>query len=183
MFVLRNASLADIDAIMRIEKESFHPLIQEAQQVFEQRLQIFPQGFLLFLHDTTGEIAGYICSERWKAVPECAKNFSVGHDAARVHHVDGAVLYLSSFALLKKYRGRGNGSLLFKRTLREFVNRLAIKCVLLMVHAEWAGARHIYEAAGFKIYMTIPNAFPQEAGKAADGIVMQYRPADDGRTI
>jgi len=170
MFVLRIALLSDIDAIMRIENESFHPLIQESKTVFEQRLKTFPEGFVLFLHEETGEVAGYLCSELWKNVPACADCFAVGHDAARAHCANGAVLYLSSFALLKKYRGKGNGALLFKRALGELVNRSPVECVLLMVHVAWGGARHIYETAGFQAHMVIPSAFPD-----ADGIVMRYR--------
>ena len=75
--ILCPAQPFDLPAIMTIERSAFIPPIQEKRRVFDERLQLFPQGFFV-LADAGEEAvrkhgaavtAGYFCSELWQALP------------------------------------------------------------------------------------------------------------------
>ena len=57
VFSLRNAALLDLCAVMNIERASFEPDIQETEAVFRRRIELFPEGFVLFT-DSAGKTAG-----------------------------------------------------------------------------------------------------------------------------
>ena len=168
-FSLRNAALLDLCAVMNIERASFEPDIQETEAVFRRRIELFPEGFVLFT-DSAGNTAGYLCSELWSDIPENPADFSVGHDISKMHRADGKILYISSFALLPEYRGCGNGALLFSKGL-SFIKKCvqSVQEMVLLVNEQWTGARRIYESYGFTRTAVIPDAFPHSAG-----IVMQF---------
>ena len=190
----------DIPAIMNIERQSFIPAIQEKKRVFEKRLKIFPEGFLLVadcsdqvvLKNKTALAAGYLCAERWdclpdfetldsldekekkKALKQIEKRFELGHNPLTTHKTQGPYLYVSSFALLKDYRGKGLGEKFFKNSLAALCSSLSpIKEVVLLVDSEWKNAIKIYEKLGFKTVFTLSQFFPTIQKKVnADGIVM-----------
>lgn len=163
-FSLKNASASDIDDIMKIERDAFAPDIQEAESVFQRRIEFFSEGFVLFVDTTSGKTAGYLCSERWKS-PELSGNaLTVGHDILSAHVPDGNTLYISSFALLKEYRGRGYGRELFSRAVAHIKRRTGILYQVLLVNEEWNSARRIYSSCGFSETGRVPGAFPGSAG-------------------
>ena len=90
---------------------------------------------------------------------------------------DGKNLYISSFAILKKMRGKGIGKKLFQDSLN-FIEKLLkndgilLEKTILLVNETWLSARHIYENSGFKISFTIKDAFENSFGKTDSGIVM-----------
>ncbi|MGP1368941.1 MAG: GNAT family N-acetyltransferase [Treponema sp.] len=174
MFTLRQADISDIDAVMRIEKESFDSAIMERREVFMQRLNVFPEGFIVFEYGKNRREVGYICTELWEHIPNTQDFFAVGHDIKALHHAGGSVLYISSFALLKEFRGAGNGKLLFGTALNFFKKNLIAETALLMVNEEWIAARRIYESYGFREYMIFDSAFPAASGKEfSRGIIMK----------
>ena len=174
MFSLRQAEISDIDVIMQIEKDSFVPAIMERREVFEQRLNVFPEGFIIFEDSKNHRSAGYICTELWDCIPSDKDFFAVGHDIKKLHHAGGSVLYISSFALLKEFRGAGNGKLLFGTALNFFKKNLIAETALLMVNEGWISARRIYESYGFREYMIFDSAFPAASGKEfSRGIIMK----------
>ena len=111
MYRIRNAQKSDLDKIMQIESESFIPQISEKLEVFEKRLQFFQKGFLVFEDISSGEVFGYFSSELWKDFPRDFSSFKIGHDIEDCFFEDGKNLYISSFAILKKMRGKGIGKL------------------------------------------------------------------------
>lgn len=170
MLKIENATLCDIKNIMQIEKESFAPDIQESEEVFFERIKIFPEGFLLFFEedsgleknpaDLQGRIPfGYFSTELWSGIPD-AQDFAVGHDIKKLHSPHGKILYISSFALSKNARGKGNGFALFLQSLERLEKQFLLEREVLLVNEKWQGAKHIYEKAGFKETMKIPGAFP-----------------------
>jgi [ribosomal protein S18]-alanine N-acetyltransferase len=176
------AQLFDIPQIMAIEHAAFIPQIQEKQSVFERRLQTFPEGFLV-LSDADGAaaglqekavIAGYFCSERWGSVPGTDDYFTLGHDATEVHKKDGPILYVSSFALLPRYRGSGLGFPFFKGSLEAVCSAVPdITTVALVVNREWTRAAAIYQKLGFTEERCLNSFFPSlSASGSADGILM-----------
>lgn len=183
MFALKNATLSDIESIMKIERSSFLPNIQEEKKVFLERIKVFPEGFLLFCNDDleksqsasslqscakgsqsasssrSARPLGYFSTELWEKVPT-AQDFAVGHDIKKLHSSSGKILYISSFALLPEARGKGNGTFLFNESLRHLEKRFALQCEVLLVNEKWQGAKHIYEKSGFVETQKIANAFP-----------------------
>ena len=190
----------DLFSIMNIERQSFIPQIQEKKRVFEKRLKLFPEGFLV-LADSSDEVVlknkvalvcGYLCAERWDSLPafsllehasekeqknarkKIEKRFELGHNPLYTHKESGSILYISSFALLKDYRGKGLGEKFFVNAVAALCASLGgIKTVLLLVDSEWQNALKIYEKCGFKKIGTLEQFFPTIQKKEfADGIVM-----------
>lgn len=172
---------------MEIENRSFLPQVREERQVFLQRLKVFPQGFILLVDDSiscgnknasfganNGNVCGYFCTELWKKMPESEDVFSVGHDISLAHCVDGAVLYISSFAILPNFRGSGIGGKFFRSALNYIEESVSnLKEEVLLVNENWSAARHIYKKNGFSECFLIKNAFQNEFLELQAGIVMK----------
>lgn len=239
--ILCPAQAFDIPAIMTIERAAFIPKIQEKQRVFEERLRLFPQGFLL-LADTSEEtvfrqgkalVAGYLTSELWQALPEglspedsgsssdnksnrpgnadlsqppaangsalarnttpdsnspgvaspivassspslaLEKQFALNHAVGKSLCTTGGVLYISSYAILREYRGRGLGQAFFHAALCSLCSSFSqVHTLILLVCREWEGARHIYQKEGFRPCGCLKDFFPSLHSKTADGIIM-----------
>jgi len=172
----------DIPDIMKIERAAFIPSIQENQKTFEERLEVFPEGFFVLADNSEKtvfengrpEIAGYFTSEIWKSFPENDEIFSLGHLASKIHDKNGSVLYFSSFAILPAFQGKHLAENFLVCCLKDLCAAFPnIKKVALLVCEEWLSARHIYEKIGFKEVRVIKNFFPSLKKNAADGIVME----------
>lgn len=177
MFFLRNAVPADVPQIMKIEDASFIAPIRESADVFAARIDVFPEGFVVFSEavraDAAAPLAGYLCGELWRETPEAAADLSVGHDIACAHCAGGSVFYISSFALLPEFRGKGNGRQLFARAVEYACGRCRrVSELALLVNEEWTGARRIYTDFGFSEVRRIPQMFPADGGGSRTGIVM-----------
>ena len=162
----------DIPEIMQIERNAFIPAIQENNKTFEERLSVFPEGFLLFQEN--GKTAGYLTSEIWTSIPQNDDFFALNHSTKNTHNKNGNFLYVSSFALFSDYRGKGIAFSLFKESLfslcASFQN---IKKVVLLVNSEWKGAHHIYEKCGFTEIRKVKDFFPSLHSSFSDGILME----------
>lgn len=178
----------DIPDIMKIERAAFIPAIQENQKTFEERLEVFPEGFFVLADNSEktvfekgkAEIAGYFTSEIWNSFPENDEIFSLGHSASKIHDKNGPVLYFSSFAILPAFQGKHLAENFLTTCLKNLCAAFPnIKKIVLLVCEEWHGARHIYEKIGFKEACVIKNFFPSLKKNAADGIVMET----DSKTI
>jgi ribosomal-protein-alanine N-acetyltransferase len=65
--ILRKALKKDIDNIMKTEKSSFIPEIQETEELFLKRIEVFNDGFLVFEdNDDFQHFVGYLSSELWR---------------------------------------------------------------------------------------------------------------------
>ena len=174
MLKMRVATLADRDAIMHVEHHAFDVSIQEKESVFEQRLQYCKNCCLVFEDTVTGVIAGYVTAERWKTCIIDAKSYTLGHSVFDTHCDDGSVLYISSFAVLPEYQGKGKGSALFTNIINWFIaHNAGITEIVLLVNEAWAAARHIYSNAGFSLVCTFPSFFNNSDGTHTAGILMR----------
>src|SRR5574344_2313221 len=117
MFTLRYATPSDIYQIMEIEKDSFISQTQESKDVFLKRIKTFSNGFILLIDTRINKIIGYFCSELWNSIPTEKNSFSIGHDISSLHFNKGKILYISSFAILKDYRGNGFGRKFFSDSI------------------------------------------------------------------
>lgn len=172
--IIRNATESDLENILKIESESFSPDIQESRQAFFERMQAFSDGF--FVLECCGTLAGYFCSELWNSVPEKGDRcFSLNHSAVQNHVNDGFVLYISSIAVSRKFRGSGMGKKLFCESLQRICKAFPrITDILLVVSKEWQNAVRIYKENGFSDYDTIPSFFPGNP-IGTDGIIMRKK--------
>jgi len=169
--ILRQASLNDITSIMKVEAAGFIPQIQEEQSVFEQRIGVCPQLFLVFEDEADGTVAGYLSAEYLDHVPGSASELALGHVPNKFS--SSSLIYISSFSILPEYRGSGTGKLLWNQSLEYFKSLGTANSLLLLVNEAWTGARHIYENSGFKVINTFENFFPTETVDKTAGILMQ----------
>jgi [ribosomal protein S18]-alanine N-acetyltransferase len=172
--IIRRVTEQDLPVIMEIERTSFIPAIQEREAVFEERIRICGNCFTIFEDEAVQKTAGYFSAERWSAVPDDDSIFSLNHSAESIYSPDGPVIYLSSFALLPQYRGRGTGSTFFSGSIKWFTeHNQGLSKAILLVNERWKGAVHIYTQFGFLETHRIRGFFPDGEGAYSDGIVME----------
>ncbi len=147
--LIRKATVNDIEHIMDIEHESFCENVYEDLKVFKDRITTFPDGFLIL--EVEGSICGYISSEIWSYAENIHEDmFNLNHSINNVHDATGSELYISSIGILKKYRGKGYGKLLFSELSRKITESYNISSLILIVSVQWIAAKRIYENNGFR---------------------------------
>jgi ribosomal-protein-alanine N-acetyltransferase len=172
--LIRRATAADLPAVMRIETVSYNIFTREAVEVYQERLAVFPEGFLVA---EEGEVVGALSSEIWRGTDADsfhAEQFSLGHSAAGRLDREGEALYLSSIALSPAARGRGIGKRLF-RALPEYLRGEfpRLRETVLLVNETWSAARRLYQSEGFTEAARFPGFFKGDDGTPQDGIVMR----------
>jgi [ribosomal protein S18]-alanine N-acetyltransferase len=168
-FTLRRAKSADIENIMRVEDSCFDPPIRERRDIFLERIETFPEGFLLLVSGTQ-EIAGYLCAEIWASKPEQDSSlWLLGHSPKAAHNAGGKALYVSSFAVDPAFRGNGGGRFLFDKSIELLLAAFpAIRSVTFLVSESWTAARAIYETEGFAYTGKIAKFFGSD-----DALIME----------
>lgn len=170
-FSLRTALQSDIDFIMKVEESSFIKSIQESREVFLKRIGVCPHLFLIFQFKDIP--AGYISAELMHKIPQTAEELKLGHEPELIKTVTSSdFIYISSFALLPEYRGKGAGKINWNNAINYFEGK-GFKNFLLLVNKEWVGAAHIYEESGFSKIAEFKDFFPSEKSEKSDGILMQ----------
>lgn len=174
---LRQATIFDINSIMKIERDAFIPQIQEKKSIFCERIQTFSEGFLLLEDENSTEnkkIIGYFCSEIWNFdLNKINENqFLLNHSIKQNHKKNGNCLYISSFAILNEFKGKKLSSPFFNNSINKIkMNFPKITQILLIVNEEWKIAHHIYKKNAFNEIQRIPNFF-NNSSEFSDGIVM-----------
>lgn len=161
----------------------------------------------IVLNNKVALVCGYLCAEKWDSLPDfeelrslsgvemsekeqksaikkIEKRFALGHNPLLTHKTNGCYLYVSSFALLKEYRGKGLGEKFFKNSLAALcAANPEIKKVVLLVDSEWQTALKIYEKLGFQKVFELKEFFPTIQKKVnASGIIMTAD-ADSFRSV
>lgn len=161
----------------------------------------------IVLKNKVALVCGYLCAEKWdslsdfeelrslsgvemsekeqkSALKRIEKRFALGHNPLLTHKTNGCYLYVSSFALLKEYRGKGLGEKFFKNSLAALcAANPEIKKVVLLVDSEWQTALKIYEKLGFQKVFELKEFFPTIQKKVnASGIIMTAE-ADSFRSV
>lgn len=172
--LIRSAVPADIDAIMKIEDESFVPGSREERGVYLKRIQAFSDGFLVAQNTETGEVGGYISSELWRENQGGgAEVLALGHDPLELHDDNGKQLYITSFGTLRHWRGQKIGLALFsaleEKIARDYPN---VTREILIVSEKWTAARHLYAKRGFKETGRIIDFFTPDGLPAEDAVLM-----------
>lgn len=173
--IYRNANIADISSIMRIEHASFPEVICEDRNVFMERISTFPDGFRVMECD--GEIIGYICSELWERANIFSKDlFTLGHSIKNRHKSLGREIYISSMRLNPAYRSLGLGRTMFNEFVVHITSLLAnVESIVLLVSEKWFKARKIYTSNGFKEIDILEGFFNYNVENPyyEDGIIMR----------
>ncbi|WNY25691.1 N-acetyltransferase [Methanolapillus millepedarum] len=172
--LIRKAVPSDIDAIMDIEKYSFHSKIMESRDVFEDRISIFANGFLVA--ETGGRVVGYISSELWDYSDEIPYfHFSINHSISDTHKPMGNEIYISSVAVYPNVRGEKIGKKLFLALLESLRSEYDIVSSILIVNSDWKNAHGMYQKEGFAEIGQIDGFFPKISSdpKSGTGIIMR----------
>lgn len=106
-FSLRPAVAGDMDAILAIQALA-HPNSQEDRAVFEERLALYPEGFLVATLED--ELCGYVISHPWLRPGPPAINALIG---ALPGNAD--IYYIHDLSLLPVARGLGLSDILIGR--------------------------------------------------------------------
>lgn len=145
---------------MELEAVCFTPGAQENREVYERRIEIFPEGALIASVDS--QSAGCIFSEIWTARSDFERGqFALGHDIMDTHDViQGTELYIASMAIDPAFQGRR----LAMPLLIGCIDRLAkkfphLKSALLIVNETLTRARNVYRTAGFVEIGKLDNFF------------------------
>jgi ribosomal protein S18 acetylase RimI-like enzyme len=171
---LVEATAADLDRIMELERQGFATGHQEERAAYAQRIATFPQGSLMAWFGV--DYIGCVFSEIWRAAAQPdATHFTLGHDIRERHDpVQGTELYISSMTLAPAVRGQGLGAPLLLGCLDHVAHAFPhLQSALLLVNAAWTPARRIYTGVGFAEIACLPAFFASSNGSAQDGIVMR----------
>jgi ribosomal protein S18 acetylase RimI-like enzyme len=95
----RNMTTSDIKGLLHVADE-VHPDLPESDDVFEERLRLFPGGCMVLVEDD--EICGYAISHPIRHRQPPALGTKLGDIAA-----DANQYYIHDLAILPKLRGRG----------------------------------------------------------------------------
>jgi len=159
MLVFREAKMTDIENIMKLEKKCFNEYTQENQDVYEERIRYFPEGFIVMENDLC--FYGAVSSEIWNYKKNIAINdFTLGHSIKNKLDLNGNELYISSIGVFPQYRSNGYGKKLFNELI------IHVKMIfpnvtkgILLINETWITAMKIYLDFGFEKIHEFPNFF------------------------
>lgn len=176
MLQLLEATPADLDHIMDLERQGFAAGHQEQRAAYAQRIATFPQGSLMAWRGDA--CVGCVFTEIWRFQPRpTATHFTLGHDIRERHDaVNGTELYISSMTLAPSVRGQGLGATLLMGCLDHVARGFAqLTSALLLVNASWTPARRIYAGLGFAEVAVLQDFFDAGDGTRQHGIVMRRK--------
>ncbi|KAI4259541.1 MAG: hypothetical protein L6R42_004538 [Xanthoria sp. 1 TBL-2021] len=94
-------SVDNIDSLVRVA-DRIHPDLPESDQVFAERVRLFPQGCLALVEDVGHELCGYVISHPIRRRQPPALDSLLGEIAS-----DADQYYIHDLAILPEFRGRG----------------------------------------------------------------------------
>ncbi|KAI4283877.1 MAG: hypothetical protein L6R38_001838 [Xanthoria sp. 2 TBL-2021] len=97
----REMCLNDIGSLVRVA-EKIHPDLPECEQVFAERLKLFPEGCLALVEEVGDELCGYAISHPIRRRNPPALNSLLGEIA-----LDPDQYYIHDLAILPEFRRRG----------------------------------------------------------------------------
>ncbi|CAO1604785.1 hypothetical protein XANCAGTX0491_008325 [Xanthoria calcicola] len=106
----RQISGDNIDSLVRVA-DKIHPNLPESDQVFAERVRLFPQGCLALVEDVADDLCGYVISHPIRRRQPPALDSLLGEIAS-----DADQYYIHDLAILSEFRGRG--------LARECINKL-----------------------------------------------------------
>jgi ribosomal-protein-alanine N-acetyltransferase len=143
-FYIRNANREDVDAIIRINRESLPE--NYPYYFFLEHVTEYAKAF--FVAEVDKRVVGYVMPRiEWgfsnlKQLPTLIRK---GH--------------IVSIAVLEEFRGKGIGTALMKRSVQSMKEEYGAEEVYLEVRISNAPAIHLYEKLGFKKVKVLRNYY------------------------
>ncbi len=174
-FRLRLADIKDLNKLYELENKAFDKGIAEDIKTIEDRVRIFPYGFLVLEHE--GKIIGSFSTEIWNHKEGMDfEGVKLNHDIKNYHDINGNMMFISSFLIDDDYRGLGLGKAFFNDARQIIKNNFAnIEKEVLAVSLEWENAINIYKSFGFEIEKTIKNYFHNEKTNIYEDIYVMIK--------
>ncbi|KAL8769559.1 MAG: hypothetical protein Q9209_004490 [Squamulea sp. 1 TL-2023] len=97
----REMSVKNIESLVRIA-DKIHPNLPESNQVFAERVKLFPEGCLALVEDEGDDLCGYVISHPIRRRQPPALDSLLGEIAS-----DADQYYIHDLAILPDYRGYG----------------------------------------------------------------------------
>ncbi|KAL9003780.1 MAG: hypothetical protein Q9188_003360 [Gyalolechia gomerana] len=97
----REMSLNDIESLVRVA-ENIHADLPESDQVFAERVKLFPEGCLALTEGDSDKLSGYVISHPIRRRQPPALNSLLGEIASNADQY-----YIHDLAILREARGRG----------------------------------------------------------------------------
>ena len=97
----RQTSLNDIESLVRVA-DKIHPDLPESDQVFAERVKLFPEGCLALVEGERDELLGYVISHPIRHRQPPALDSLLGEIAS-----DADQYYIHDLAILPQFRRRG----------------------------------------------------------------------------
>jgi ribosomal protein S18 acetylase RimI-like enzyme len=137
--IIRNVKLSDLDGCLEVEVSGFPQEEAASRETIQNRIEIFPQGFLVA--ELGGRIIGMLnsTSTNREDIADQELKKMVGYDP------DGGNMIVFALAVLPEYRKRGVARRLMLRFIEES-RRLGKGKILLMCKSHLIG---YYERMGF----------------------------------
>lgn len=174
--IFRSAHPGDIDNILSIEDDCFPEGIKESRKLYWDRISIFPTGCVVC--EIENRCIGCIFAEIWQ-VDSYHEDLFMSEDSINERHaVHGNTFYISSFGILKSYRGKKIAHNLYKKLTENLTTAYpSIKNQLLVVGEPWTPARSTYERHGFKVVdnVVLKSYFEPEGSESFNAIVMDKK--------
>ena len=135
--IVRRAKRADVDEMVKVYLDCFHGMRDPnlVRKWFECNFNAYPR-MQYFVAELDGKVVGYIAI------------MSLSREEAKI----------ISFAVRKKFRGKGIGKKLLKAAIERCKER-GKKKILLEVRVSNFVAQNLYKKMGFKIIDIIPNYY------------------------
>lgn len=158
-FRLRLVDIKDLDKLCELENKAFDKGIAEDRKTIEDRIKIFPFGFVVLEHKD--KIIGSFSTEIWNYKENMDfEGVKLNHNMKDYHNIDGNMMFISSFLIDSDYRGLGLGKSFFNEARELIKNNFSnIEKEVLAVSLEWQNAINIYKSFGFEVEKTIKNYF------------------------
>ena len=97
----RELSVSDVKSVASIA-DSIHPNLPERDEVFAERIQLFPEGCLGLSESRHNDLCGYVISHPIRRLQPPALNSLLGKIAFEADQY-----YIHDLAILRMFRGRG----------------------------------------------------------------------------
>jgi ribosomal protein S18 acetylase RimI-like enzyme len=154
---IRVATPEDLRTIASIERSVEDPRLAASIQLLQERLFLYPQGFLVAVLDN--QIVGYLESIRWDGSD--FERFDDIKDYKLMHRELGDVLYIAFMAVDPAFRNRGFASQLMARAQKRAIDQ-EIKKIQLVALPKLVG---FYERLGFGRVRILPCFLDNSLGE------------------
>ncbi len=123
---IRNAVSSDLEAIYRLEMDSFSEAVQDSFDTIRDRFLEYPEG--MFVVENNGKVVGSIITACLDELDLVSSNDLKN---MKIHHADGKLLVILSLMVSRTCHGKGYGTLLIKHIIKYAMHNRKFAIVLM----------------------------------------------------